>query len=1129
VRGVAAPSRPAHVPLRCIASTHASGESVAIVLPRIGREPTEAGESMAIRSSLRATLLLLTALASCESAGEATAPRTAASVPAASACVAPELPPPPDVPWKSAEELCATAKRGEPWLEALPPLGPDWPARTDEYALRVQSFLRSLAYRKAPYSWLRDASWRLTGSYEGCPPNGANDGPHPAVRIYYSPQVIEWMCAARKGDEQRPDAPPMPDGAVIIKEMIDPGATRLALVPGSNLLWIAPPPGQIADAYDQSFTSWTIMIKDSKASADGWYSAYFGRTGDGNPRIYARSAFAVAPYPGQLKPVTEPPGDFWYPTYWNYSLNDVQFPNYEFGNYCVYCHASAQGQTTFASFKNLLGQEIRYPWVPESSSTVDFDDHQRLATAPARAVSKDADPRSPFPSPRSEPLPGFQQTFPELDPPYSEVWAAQLPSQTWDHVPSRIGVDGVPPQSSMFLTSDQCEGCHEAGGSGQLDLPYMVVQRGDDQIDLAPWAEWGVSPMGLAGRDPIFYAQLELERNLARQQPGLRDRAECLDNLCLHCHGAAGARQYNIDTRGQADGGKQCADFLPPPAERAAADMDGKLFTHSMVNAWRDEQPELSAYGGLAREGISCTVCHRISDVDLDPTNLPKTFTGNFRTGPPDTLFGPFPAPDTTGAAGEGASAPVRTKPMENALSITPKHGAQVQTSELCGTCHTILLPVFDEKGRRAGTSYEQTTYLEWLLSDFGEGPGWSGASSGSQQSCQDCHMPSRYGKQELITGIANVQDTRYPAVDFLLPASEIDIPLRPYRRHTLYGLNAFLNAYAQQFPLLLGVRQQDFMNPNVNAPLLEGREAVLEIARTETATLTLDALQWNADALEARVRVQNLGGHDLPSGVGFRRLFIEFVVLDAQGAPLWASGRTNEIGVILRGTSEEALSTEFWQAGPDGLPFQPHHQIIDAETQVQIYEEAVQSSAFAFTSSFIHRYWTIKDNRLRPQGWNPLHVADPARRDEYAHATAPGTGPERDWWPRPTQPEAYRNPVYPKTDSYRDTADDPDYQLRQPNGLSGGDSLLYRITLPGDLKARAKSIRITLYSQSTPPSYLKERFEQAALPGAERSAASSLYYMAGHLNTQAPAEDGKPYLAGSKLRVATPIERMVP
>jgi hypothetical protein len=88
---------------------------------------------------------------------------------------------------------------------------------------------------------------------------------------------------------------------------------------------------------------------------------------------------------------------------------------------------------------------------------------------------------------------------------------------------------------------------------------------------------------------------------------------------------------------------------------------------------------------------------------------------------------------------------------------------------------------------------------------------------------------------------------------------------------------------------------------------------------------------------------------------------------------------------------------------------------------------------------------------------------------------------------------------------------------------------LLYRITLPGDLKARAKSIRITLYSQSTPPSYLKERFEQAALPGAERSAASSLYYMAGHLNTQAPAEDGKPYLAGSKLRVATPIERMVP
>ena len=46
--------------------------------------------------------------------------------------------------------------------------------------------------------------------------------------------------------------------------------------------------------------------------------------------------------------VDQPPGCEWLPTFWQYSVPDQQYPNAEAGNYCVYCHASAQGEATFA-------------------------------------------------------------------------------------------------------------------------------------------------------------------------------------------------------------------------------------------------------------------------------------------------------------------------------------------------------------------------------------------------------------------------------------------------------------------------------------------------------------------------------------------------------------------------------------------------------------------------------------------------------------------------------------------------------------------------------------------------------------------------------------------------------------
>jgi len=1037
--------------------------------------------------------------------------KSGAAAPAAEACVPEQTPPPYQPPFANPAELCAKADRGQPWSDALPPLGPNFVQREDAYATKVQDFLRSYAYRTAPMRWLGDARWRLTGEFEGCPEDGVNRGPHPMVRIYYSPEVIEWMCTYRKGENELPKAEELPDGAMIIKEMIAPSKVALRRTPGTNKLWIAPKPDASPTWYDDNFDGWTVMIKASKASADGWYYGFFTREpGDGNPPLFDRSAFATSDYPGSGEAaVTAPPSDDWYPTYWQYGKPDVVFANYGFGGYCMYCHASAQGENTFSSFGNILGEEIQYSWSPKPTTPHDHEDHARATTSTGAAAGRD-----PFPTPLERPIAGFTETFPQIKPSYEAVWATRLPAQTYDHADSMVGVEGGPEERSTFLTSDQCLGCHEAGGSGQLDPPYMVAEKDGAQYDLSPWAEWSVSPMGLAGRDPIFHSQLELERNIARKQPGLAKIKDCIDNTCLHCHGASGARQYNIDTRGEGPKGDPCKDFLPPGAERQSSNYDGALFTQDKVFAWRDEQPSLARYGGLARDGINCTICHRLADRDLGPEDLKKTFTGNYRVGPADTLYGPFP--------NEASPEAVLERPMQNALAMTPKHGAQVMGSAMCGTCHTIYLPVFDDRGKVAGAAYEQTTYLEWLLSDF--------AQTGQEQSCQDCHMGGAFDGTPLKTGIANVQNTRYPEADFLLAAAEVDNPERPYRRHQLYGLNAFLNAYFQQFPLLLGYRQQDYMNSFVRAPLLTGRDTVLQVARKETADVSIESQKWAEGALEVAVKVTNRSGHNLPSGVGFRRLFIEVIVSDEQGQPLWASGRTNEVGVLLDGLSDRPLPTEFDKAGADGLPFQPHHQVITRPDQVQVYEEVVQNQSLEITSSFIHRYWEIKDNRLRARGykqdwpWVPKGL-----QAEYGEATRPGHGPSRHWWPKP-KPRRYRNSKYPQIAKYQDTRGDPDYDGEgKATGLSGSDGLTYRISLGEAVRARAKKVTVTLYSQSFTPSFLSERFAQAADKGAEHAAADRLYYLTGHLNTAAPDADGEPYLSGYRLRVASPAEGPVP
>ncbi len=146
----------------------------------------------------------------------------------------------------------------------------------------------------------------------------------------------------------------------------------------------------------------------------------------------------------------------------------------------------------------------------------------------------------------------------------------------------------------------------------------MFLQTGSGYgsgFNVSEFGEWRWSPMGLAGRDPIFHAQLESEmvylENDAKAgtipAAKLKETQQAVIDTCLSCHGAMGQRQLAMDA---AAGGKlPNGQPLDPKFNR-----DYFFVTPALTKA-DTKQPhyDYHAYGALAREGISCAVCHHIN------------------------------------------------------------------------------------------------------------------------------------------------------------------------------------------------------------------------------------------------------------------------------------------------------------------------------------------------------------------------------------------------------------------------------------------------------------------------------------------------------------------------------------
>jgi hypothetical protein len=851
----------------------------------------------------------------------------------------------------------------------------------------LYAFLRGFAYRER--GWVHDKRVRDTGHFARNAFNGHSyNGTHPAVVMYYSPEVYCWLLENRDGA--------LPDGAVIIKEMYPPPAARLA---GRDVSTLVTP-------------WWTVMIKDSRGSHDGWYWA---------------ALFDTVHEQGQRSEL-QPPD----------AMRGHHYPESSFGSYCVRCHASAARESTFASLENI-------------EEEIDYRTGERRRFGSPLSFTDDGSWRLPQIAAHLDEETGAHPRPVSTDPVYPSVRIPRPEFATMFPVPTDMrGADILhflpeshdravqPPGGAQFVTSDQCMSCH-FGDNTPFGPNMFVPGVGVDGagFDISPHGEWRWSMMGLAGRDPIFYAQLESEMTTFAGASGTHD-AGWIADTCLSCHGGMGQRQYHID---------HGPDALFPVAEIE-----------------RD-----SRHGALARDGISCMLCHQMKDNRDRP--LAEIYTGRFEVEPlvagKNQILGPYED--------------VVTGSMEQALSMTPRKSEFLSSSRLCASCHTVHLPALDRQGNPVKAGFEQSTYLEWVNSDYYDG-------GATPRSCQSCHMPDSFGGQPLAgLKVANIQDGDMPtgrtgdghalAAHGLLPDEQIAVQRRDhYRRHTLQGINLFALLMFKQFEGILGVRTASYMS-GVFTGLDNAIAEATAQARERTATVELRPVAQRGRQLEVEVRVVNLAGHRLPSGVGFRRAFLEVSAL-AGDRLLWRSGRTNSVGALV-----DARGALLPSESGDRVSYQPHHQRIDAEDQVQVYEELVQGEDGLLTTSFLNIHHHLKDNRLLPRGWQPT----------------------------PAPVEGIEASMFQATHPVGEAASDPDYRSGR-----GEDTVRYLITLPADVPVETVQITARLYYQSIPPNYLRDRFRTAQGPFTRR-----LYYLASRLDPEGTPVEGWKLLLAETRRAA--------
>jgi hypothetical protein len=245
-----------------------------------------------------------------------------------------------------------------------------------------------------------------------------------------------------------------------------------------------------------------------------------------------------------------------------------------------------------------------------------------------------------------------------------------------------------------------------------------------------------------------------------------------------------------------------------------------------------------------------------------------------------------------------------------------------VRQSELCATCHTLYTTALDERGEVIGELPEQVPYQEWRHSEYRE-----------TRSCQGCHMPPVAEEMP----ISSILGTKRP----------------PLAQHTFRGGNAFMLGILNKYRGELGVTA---LPQELDTAIRETKDYLGSAA----ARVAIESAKITGTTLALVVRVDNLGGHKLPTAYPARRVWLHVRVTDDAGAVLFESGAPRADGSIAGNDNDE-----------NALKFEPHYGEITRPDQVQIYESIMVDRDGRVTTGLLRGLRYAKDNRLLPRGFD--------------------------------------------------------------------------------------------------------------------------------------------------------------
>ena len=363
-----------------------------------------------------------------------------------------------------------------------------------------------------------------------------------------------------------------------------------------------------------------------------------------------------------------------------------------------------------------------------------------------------------------------------------------------------------------------------------------------------------------------------------------------------------------------------------------------------------------------------------------DPDGIGTRFSGEM-TFVEDTIFGPY--------GGGKDEYPVQHQPMQQFIGFYPMYGEHMAKSESCAACHSLITNSVDLEGEYTdSTVIEQATYHEWLNSIYSEGP--------DAIECQGCHVPRIDEPVTIAAGYAWLQ------------------PRSPFGLHYFVGGNTHMLRMLRE---------------NVDSLDLSATEAQFDstIARS-LDMLQNQTLEVNMDLTDVALEVEllNLAGHKYPSGYPARRSWIELTMV-ADGDTAFHSGAWDTATGSIDGQLDVA-----WE---------PHHDVITDENQVQIYELVLGDVNGDPTTLLERGYAHLKDNRLAPQGFVTNH------------------------------------PVGDTTAVYGNALNDANFNLTDGGTEgTGADKVYYQI--PGNLFGENIEVTCKVWYQSIPPKWVAPMLE---------------------------------------------------